>query len=431
MLKALPRWAPIAIVAVASLVSLGATWALKEPCIDTDWQDHFQYRNYCYSDVQALFTGKGLDRDVPQYIDQMNEYPVLSGWFMQGVAKMTTGLHDYLVWSFLLLLGCGAATTVALWRAGIPREMVLAWCIVPTVPIHGLTNWDLLAVALGVWGWALWRRGHAFSSALLFGLGGAAKLYPAFVLPFLFLGALTRRDRRVASRVALGGAIGLLGPNGLLAWLDFDGWLETYRFHAGRHPDFETPWQAFLDHFLRPIFPDYDWGTDWRHLVDRISFVAMLATTVWLGTRVWMRRVDPLAAGGVFCLAFLLVNKVYSPQYTLWAVPVLLLLGVAWRPFVAFVAADFANFVVRYRLFTPPPGQREGWNPAWDDWSLLAVNARWAFLAWATWTVLVRNGLVRPRRRDPVAFDAAPPDLSAAVFGTQAKAQEAPLRRPA
>lgn len=414
-MKSLPPWAPAAIVVAAAALSLGAAWALKEPCIDTDWQDHFQYRNYCYSDVQALFTGKGLDRDAVQYSEQMNEYPVLSGWFMQAVAAATTGLHDYLVWSFLLLLGCGALTTAGLWRAGLPMPLLLAWCIAPTVPIHGLTNWDLLAVAFGAWGWAQWRRGSPFTAALLLGLGGAAKLYPAFALPFLFLGALTRRDRRTAARVVLGGTLGLLLPNAIVAWMDWGGWLETYRFHARRHPDFETPWQAFWEHFLRPIFPRYDWGTDWRHLVDRLSFLALLATTVWLGTRVWLRRADPLVAGGVFTLVFFLVNKVYSPQYTLWAVPVLLLLGAAWRPLMAFVAADLANFLVRYRLFTPEPGG-QGWNSAWDDWSLLAINARWAFLAWATWTAVSRNGLA-PSRRPAPPFEPR--------GGTEAKAQEA------
>jgi hypothetical protein len=389
--KVLPWW----VVAVAAGVSLGAAWVLKEPCIDTPWDDHFQYRNYCYSDIQALWTGKGLDRDVTQYVDQENEYPVLTGWFMQLSAFLTDDLHDYLVVSFLLLLACGAGTTVGLWRAGLPRELVLAWCLVPTLPIHGLTNWDLLAVVFAVWGWALWRRGHPLWSGLCFGLGGAAKLYPAFFLPFLFLAALQARDRRAASRVFLGGFLGLGVPNLIVAWMSFDGWFATWTFHAGRHPDFETPWQAFVEHFLRPIFPDYDWGTDWRHLVDRISITLMLAVTVWLGTRVWNRRLDGLVAGGVFSLAFLLVNKVYSPQYTLWAVPLLLLLGAAWRPLMLFVTADFVNFLVRYRLFTPPEGQSSGWNPAWDDWSLLAINARWAFLAWATWTVVRRHGIHR------------------------------------
>lgn len=417
-LPAVPRWAAVAVVAVACALSLGAAWGLKHPCIDTDWQDHFQYRNYCYSDVQALFTGKGLDRDRAQYTQEFNEYPVLTGWFMQGVAKLTTGLHDYMVWSFVLLLGCGALTTAGLWRAGLPKELVLAWCIVPTVPIHGLTNWDLLAVAFAVWGWALWRRGHAFTSALLLGLGGAAKLYPAFLLPFLFLGAVRDRDRRQGARIVLGGFIGLVLPNAIVASLDADGWYATYRFHAQRHPDFETPWQAFLDHFLRPVFPHYDWDAGWRHLVDKASFTLLLAATVWLGTRVWLRRVDALAAGGLFSLAFLLVNKVYSPQYTLWAVPLLLLLRARWRPFVLFVAADFANFLVRYRLFTPPDGQAEGWNPAWDDWSLLCVNLRWVFLAWATWTAAVRAGALPPRRAVPVAA------------GAQANAQEHPAPRP-
>lgn len=415
------------LIAALAAASLGAAWALKAPCTTTPWDDHFQYRNYCYSDVLPLWFGKQLSEDAVQYVEVENEYPVLTGWFMWGVAKVTTDLEDYMVWSFLLLLLAGGLSTVALARL-LPRELLLAWVLVPAVPLHGLTNWDLLAVAFACWGWHEWVKGRPTSSSLLFGLGGAAKLYPAFFLPFLFLAGVRAKDLRTTLKVALGGFLGLVVPNLVLAIWTPHGWWATYRFHLDRHPDFETPWQAFLDHFLRPIFPDYDWGTDWRILVGRITLVVLAATFAWMAWLLWRPLparpavkdpggpasvpglLNPLVAGGMFTLAFCLVNKVYSPQYTLWVVPVLLLMRAAWKPFIGFVAFDAVNFWVRYRLFTPPPGQSEGWNPAWDDWSLLAVNARWAFLAWATWTIVRRQGLV-PRRAVPadLVFEAGPP----------------------
>ena len=395
------------LVAVLAAASLGAAWWLKSPCTDTPWADEFQYRHYCYSDVLPLWFGKGLENDVVPYMGERpwseNEYPVLTGFYMWGAAKVTTDLHDYMIVSFLGLIAAGGASTLALVRL-LPRPAILTWVLVPTVPIHGLTNWDFLAVAAACWGWFEWTRGRRFSSALLFGLGGAAKLYPAFFLPFLFLDAVRERDRKAMAWTLAGGTLGLGVPNAAVAVADRQGWWHTYRFHLDRHPDFETPWQAFVKHYLEPRFPDYDWGQDWADLVGEISAVVLLLTAAWLAWRMWRHRLDALVAGGVFTLAFCLVNKVYSPQYTLWVLPLLLLLRSAWVPLGIFVAADTANFWIRYKLFTPPDGTDGGWDAAWDQWSKVAVNVRWLGLAWATWTILRRHGVV-PRRAKPLEFE--------------------------
>ncbi|MEA3143359.1 MAG: hypothetical protein QOG31_683 [Thermoplasmata archaeon] len=394
------------LVAAVAVLCLGLTFAWKNECTVHGWDDHYQYRHYCYSDILPLYWGHHLSEDKVPYLDEPNEYPVLTGFYMYGAAKLTSDLAGYMVLSFVGLLACAALATWALWRL-LPTELVLAWLLVPTIAVHGLTNWDLLAVACACWGWHEWRRGRPLPSSVLFGLGGAAKLYPVFFLPFLLAAAARKRDARGSLKVVLGGFLGFGVPNLVVAILAPKNWLEIWLFHARRSPDFETPWESFLHHYGQVLWPRYDWGSAWTALAGEVTLVAMAATTAWLVWRIWRRALDPLVAGGVLSLVFLLVNKVYSPQYTLWAVPLLLLLGAAWRPFMLFVAADTVNFFVRYNLFTPPPGQAEGWNDAWSDWSRLAVNLRWVFLAWALWTILVRQGLIR--RRVPTAVPAPGP----------------------
>jgi hypothetical protein len=204
-----------------------------------------------------------------------------------------------------------------------------------------------------------------------------------------------RRDPKAATKVVAGGFLGFALPNLVVAFLAPKNWLEIWLFHARRSPDFETPWEAFLRHYGQTLWPSYDWSHDWTVLAGQVTLVVMAAATAWLVWRIWRHALDPLVAGGVLSLVFLLVNKVYSPQYTLWALPLLLLLGAAWRPLILFIAADTVNFFVRYNLFTPAPPQTDGWNDAWSDWSRLAVNLRWVFLAWALWTILARQGLLR------------------------------------
>ena len=47
--------------------------------------------------------------------------------------------------------------------------------------VHAFTNWDLIASALAGDGLLAWAR-RPVLAGVLFGLGAAAKLYPAFLL---------------------------------------------------------------------------------------------------------------------------------------------------------------------------------------------------------------------------------------------------------
>ncbi|MFO1533408.1 MAG: hypothetical protein ABR562_06910, partial [Thermoplasmatota archaeon] len=87
--------------------------------------------------------------------------------------------------------------------------------------------------------------------------------------------------------------------------------------------DFESLWSSLPQHFGQKIWPQYDWNEDWKVLVGWIGVVVMVAALAWLSSRVLRHRFDPLVAGTVLVATFLLVNKVYSPQYTLWILPLL------------------------------------------------------------------------------------------------------------
>ena len=80
--------------------------------------------------------------------------------------------------------------------------------------------------------------------------------------------------------------------------------------------------------------------------------------------------------------AFLLVNKVWSPQYSLWLVPLAVLALPRWRLLLAWMVVDALVWVPRMFYYVGPP--REGLPP---DWFLGAVVARDAIVV-----VLMRAG---------------------------------------
>lgn len=370
---------------LAVSAALVAGFALKAPCADGQWEDYEQYRLYCYSDILPLFFVHDLDDDQIPYVeseDRPFEYPVGTGFVAYLTARLTTGVAAFYLLNAIILTIAGYAATIAIWRSGAGWPHVMWWAASPSLVIHAFTNWDLLAVACAAAGWFEWRNRKDFRAALWFGLGGALKLYPAFFLPFLFLAPLARRDGESAGRVAAGGFLGLGLPNLLVMWWDFEGWLATWRFHAERLPS-ETPWSLLQWRGMEPAG------------ATAIVAVLLLAAAVALSVLIVRRRVNPLAAGGAFTVAFLLINRVYSPQYTLWVLPIFVLLGVPWGRLAAFTAADVAVFLTRYRAFIPPDPATNpyAFDDQWVPWWEASVAIRWLALAWIT--VWIGRRLVR------------------------------------
>lgn len=363
---------------LALSAALVAGLAVKAPCADGDWGDDYeQYKLYCYSDIIPLFYIHGLDEDRVPYVETpgVYEYPVGTGFVAYTTAVLTSGVVAFFLLNALFLAIAGYAATVFIWRSGAHWPHVLWWAASPSLVVHAFTNWDLLAVACAAAGWAEWTQRRDARAAFWFGLGGAVKLYPAFFLPFLFLAPLARGQGESAGRVAAGGFLGLGVPNLVVMVWDFDAWLAMWRFHSARAAD-ETPW-ALLDAVGVSI-----------GAANVIVAILLIAVAAGLGVLVWTRHVNPLAAGGAFTLAFLLLNRVYSPQYTLWLLPILVLLGVPWSRIAAFTVADVAVFLSRYRYFIPPDPQAnpDVLDPYWKVVRDVSVAVRWlAMVLIAVW----------------------------------------------
>ena len=101
-------------------------------------------------------------------------------------------------------------------------------------------------------------------------------------------------------------------------------------------------------------------------------------------------------------MAFLLTNKVYSPQYGLWLLPWFALVLPELGLFVAFEAADVAVFVTRFAFFGHMAGGQNGWTNAFSiEWFQLAVVARALILVWCVVRFTVREP-IGPREPAPI-----------------------------
>ena len=194
-------WLAAAVFASLAIAATGVVRASGEQIVDTS-----RYADYAESIESGL---------VP-YRDFDVEYPPGALLVFLAPAVVTTGTSTYF-WTFAGLMAIAGAlgvflTSAALERLGrSPRERrwVLALVAVSPVAFGGvlLTRFDLVVAALVAGATLGLLRDRARLAAILLGAGAAVKLYPLLLLPLLAVWVWRRRGGRqaaTASAIALG-----------------------------------------------------------------------------------------------------------------------------------------------------------------------------------------------------------------------------------
>lgn len=334
---------------VGALFLLGG-YLLKAQCLDP-WVDFIQYRTLCYNDIQPLWGARGIAAGTFPYIhgslagseliEGAIEYPVLTGLFMWFTGRFVTDVNGYLVVSSIALAPFGLA--IAYFLARTSGWRALMWSAAPALIWYSFHNWDLLAVACVVAGFWAWQRGAPVWAAILFGIGGAFKVYPLFFVAPLLLERIALGDYDRATGVAAGGAGAWAAANAPFITANIDGWSATYRFHSLRGSDFNSFWQWAVP----------QWGPE---TLNRVTLgLTLLSFVVALGLGWWRSnneaRYPFVQVSAAMLAAFLLWSKVHSPQYALWILPFFALVRIHPLWWVAYSAVDTIFYVGIFRWF--------------------------------------------------------------------------------
>jgi hypothetical protein len=229
---------------------------------------------------------------------------------------------------------------------------------------------------------------------------------------FLLLGPLLvlcwRAGRwRQFGTALVGAVVAWLVVNLPVMLFAFDGWSKFYTFSQERGVDFGSFWLIWTQNSSNPPSTDS---------VNTMATLLMLVCCAGIAALALTAPRRPRFAQLAFLIvaAFILTNKVYSPQYGLWLLPWFALTAPGLGRFAAFAATDLAVFVTRFAFF----GQRDPQIGGWVDavtigWFQLALAARALVLVWylAQWVRTpaapgVDVPSMRPRRRP--AVEAAP-----------------------
>ncbi|MEZ5184570.1 MAG: glycosyltransferase 87 family protein [Candidatus Nanopelagicales bacterium] len=344
VLLAVTWWNAFRVLVVMTAVAAVAGYLSKYYCLTNGWGDG-RYTHMCYSDIPALYELRGLADGAIPYLsdlpaDQVLEYPALTGLFVWVAARLTPAgdAHWYFDVNVLLLLVCWlvAVLATAVSQRSRPWDAAMV-ALAPGIILAGTVNWDLLPVALVAVSFALWSHERPFWAGVFLGLGIAAKFYPLLILGPIFLLCWRARAWAAFTRYALGAVSAWLVVNVPLMLLNFGNWARFYTFSRERGQDFGSIWLA-LETAGRQIPP------------ERLNTAAtglLLLAALALAVLIWRAPVVPRVGQVTFLIvaAFLVTNKVYSPQYVVWLIPLAVLARPRWRDLLIWQGAEVVYFV--------------------------------------------------------------------------------------
>jgi uncharacterized membrane protein len=431
-----PFWTPLRVVLLIAVAVLAVGWLGKVPCLQEystpdgeltlDWRNSRQYVSLCYSDTVPLYGIEGLSSgavpyrdswlenpDTPEQKVRYMEYPVLTGFFQYANARLADGW----LWVAARASLVPAALPVVVYFDITAVWLALAWLVVvwavrtlrparpwdaalvalsPLVAVHAFTNFDTLAVACATGGLLALARRHPLLAGLLIGVGGAFKFYPLLLLLPVLVVAARRRELGVAGRVIGAAVLTWAALNAPIALAYPAGWSEFFRLNRNRPADpdslyyvlsYFSGWDGFDGPLAAGQVPQV------LNLVSASLFALCCVGVLVLGLRA--PRTPRLSSLAFLLLAsFLLVNKVWSPQYSLWLVPLAVLALPRWRLLLGWMLVDALVWVPRMFYYLTPANK--GLPP---DWFLGAVLVRDAMVVLLC--VLVVRSVLRPGA-DPV-----------------------------
>jgi uncharacterized membrane protein len=144
-----------------------------------------------------------------------------------------------------------------------------------------------------------------------------------------------------------------------------ENWSRFFRLNSSRHADPDTIWNLLLTATDHQLFDGPLGIGDTPSVLNLVVAVVLVLMVAGIGWLTLAAPVRPRVAQIAFLLVagFLLLNKVWSPQYSLWLLPLAVLARPKWRSLLLWQAAEALLWVPRmlWYLGTDNRGVKVEW----------------------------------------------------------------------
>jgi len=291
----------------ASLVS----FAKFSHCENSGWATPDQYIHACYSDLPALYGGRGLDTNSWPYSSDDNsvEYPVITAMVMYATSFAAKSPASYFNINIFFLILLFIATLIVVRK--IRPEFAYLSAIAPAMIASLFINWDLWGIATMMLAIYWFDRKQYLHSALILALSISTKFLPIFLLiPIAFILWRDTKLKELVKYVAVVAAT-WLAINAPFALTTPTGWWRFFKLNLERGADWGSIWLALQQLGLSL--------TNLNYLSILVLLIALTSVAIVL----FELKYTPTLASVAFIVmaAVMIASKVYSPQFVLWLTP--------------------------------------------------------------------------------------------------------------
>jgi uncharacterized membrane protein len=312
------------------------------------------------------------------YRDFFDEYPVLAQPLFFVVRLLPGPFITSFKWTMAL---CGVAALVLLvlaMRTSLVRIAVATAVVAISPLLVGpvfLNTYDLFPALLTIAAVLAFLRGKERTAYVVLALAVAAKVFPLVLLPLALIETWERGGRDAVRRALawFGGALvfvhlpfAIMGPGGLRFsyWVQLKRGLEVESLGGGILLVLD---RLGIHHVaLRDEAPgSRDAVGSLATAVGVISSLAVVAAVLYVAWVYLNGRRDLLLAAAAAVTAFVAFNKVLSPQYVVWLVPLVPAAGLAAA---GVLVGALALTHLEWNRFASPHGSVHHWGEVLSWW---------------------------------------------------------------
>jgi len=347
-------WTPLRVIVILTALGYAVGYWLDSACRSTSWASPERYEHLCYTDIHPFFSLKGFSEGIFPYLgnakpEQLVDAPVLVGLFMEISARITSVINGIwpsddqavqfynvtVVLLFIVLLIVVIATLKTASNRPWDAAMI---ALAPMMILAATISWDLIALAfVALAFWMQSKHKNVFTGIFL-GLALCSASYPiAVVIAFVVIGLRSEDWNRIANLIGVT-ALTWLVINIPFAIANYDGWVLIYRHVVESGAELGSVWFALIQ---------LGGPTLSTSLLNAASVLVFLAAVAVIAAITVRALTTPRLAQVAFLLvaAFALTAKGFSPQFSLWLIPLAVLARPRWRDFLIWQACEVTYFI--------------------------------------------------------------------------------------